>query len=113
MNYTIENDTLTIIQDIGSQKTNTTHELGYGVQIMETIRNEIKEYTDTFQLDRIPEALERLEEYRPMYEACKARLHEIEIEQRDARLAAEAELEAELALPSHKEDIIEDLIVDE
>lgn len=89
MNYTIENDTLTIIQDIGSQKPNTTHELVYGVQIMETIRNEIREYIDTFQLDRIPEALERLEEYRPMYEACKTRLHEIEIEERDAQLLAE------------------------
>lgn len=88
MNYSIENDTLTIIQNIGSQKPNTTHELAHGIQIMESIRNEINEYTDTFQIDRIPEALERLEEYRPMYEACKARLHEIEIAQRDAELQA-------------------------
>jgi hypothetical protein len=89
MNFTIENDTLTIIQPLGSQKPNTTHELGYAISIMESIKNEIREYTDKFELDKIPEVLERLHAYRPMYEACRDRLHEIEIEERDAELLAQ------------------------
>lgn len=94
MNYTIENDVLTIIQPEDSQKPNTTHELGYGVQLMETIRREIAEYTSKFEFTKIIEALQRLELYKPMYEACQTRIAELDLEKREEeRLAMEAQSE--------------------
>jgi len=85
MNYTIENDILTIIQAPESQKPNTTHPLTYALEIMNSIQAEIVEHTKDFNIPAILEAVERLELYRPMFENCSTRLQEIAIEEREAR----------------------------
>lgn len=83
MNYTFQNDTITIIQDSESQKPNKTYELGEIVALVDSIRREVVEYTNIFDTGLVLDALNRLNDYKEMYEVASTRLAELEIERRE------------------------------